>query len=581
MNRRSSQQTNRCDINGKLPQRPSRLVQRDLPYHQSRNALNIHLKGLTKYAGKLRQHDWFHVWLRQNTAKSCVVLLLAWTIAILVFAALYMAVDYGYQGTVCSLLRPGDLRSTMNYGGYFAFSLETTTTVGYGLPNGVNSFFEECAGLQITMYLQMVWSMMFNAFLFAFFFSRLAKSENRAAQVIFSKTAVLTRPPANSRKPYNPWTFTVRVTDVDAAYPVVEAHVRLYAKIDSELVEMRILAPNDILGGRLFLSWPTTVVHEIDSHSPLHPLTTLPKTHVTELHHGGLNKRHAEAVAGDHDRYACPACGESYGSLDRLRRHVRYVQRYETNDKLPIGPQTHRAIDVETLKPPPEPTLKELKEWFPEEVIVVMEGIDSLASGTFMALQSYTLDDVVFEGQFADCMKFSKTETVVDLHKFHSVVGVASHVENRGDWMDSQELNNTANFRQDRHSRRHLMTFEHPATDAPRSVARHIIPELSDVNEEPCVGASLNEADDKETSDGANGALPEYKADISEEPPQDPDSELSNVNEEPRVGASLEEADDKETPDGANGAVLEDKAVTSEEPPHDPDSAPPNGTDPQ
>ena len=519
MNRRSSQQTNRLDSYGKLQQRPPRLVQRDLPYYQSRNALNIHLKDLKKYAGKLRQHDWFHVWLRQNTLKSCLVLLMAWTLAIIVFALLYMAVDYGYRGTVCSLVKAGDLRSTMSFGGYFAFSLETTTTVGYGLPNGVNGFFEECVGLQTTMYLQMVWSMMFNAFLFAFFFSRLAKSENRAAQVIFSKTAILARTPSKSRKQHNPWTFTVRVADMDAAYPVVEAHVRVYAKIDSELVEMRILAPNDIIGGRLFLSWPTTVVHVIDSHSPLHPLTTLPKTHVNELPHGGLNKRHAETVAGDNDRYACPSCGEAYGSLERLRRHVTYVQRNEANDKLPLGPQTHRAIDVETLKPPPEPTLEELKAWFPEEVVVVMEGIDSLASGTFMALQSYTLDDVVFEGQFADCMRFSKTETVVDLNKFHSVVGVTSNGEKSlrgGAFDDSQELHNTSNHRQDWNSRRHLMTDKHLETDAS---THSIIPSLSDVNEEPCLSARSKESDDKEMPYEADRPVLEEKAIISDKPP--------------------------------------------------------------
>ena len=190
MNRRSSQKTNSFDNDGKLLYRPTRLVRRDLPFFQSRNELNVYLHGLKKHAGKLRQYDWFHVWLRQPTVKSCVLMLACWTVAILVFAGLYMAVDHAYSGTKCSMLSPTDTRTVMNYGGYFAFSLETTTTVGYGLPNGSNAFFEPCPALQTVMYLQMVWSMMFNAFLFAFFFSRLAKSENRAAQVIFSKSAL-------------------------------------------------------------------------------------------------------------------------------------------------------------------------------------------------------------------------------------------------------------------------------------------------------------------------------------------------------------------------------------------------------
>ena len=433
-----------------------------------------------------------------------------------------MAVDSEYRGTVCSLVGVGDSRPVMTFGGYFAFSLETTTTVGYGMPNGSNSFFEECGGLQVTMYFQMVWSMMFNAFLFAFFFSRLAKSENRAVQVIFSKNAILAR--SNSRgshKEHNPWTFTVRVTDLDAAYPVVEAHVRMYAKIDSELVEMRILAPNDMLGGRLFLSWPTTIVHEIDSHSPLHPLTTFAKTHPLELTHGGLNKRHAETVSGDNDRFACPACGEAYGSLDRLRRHVTYVQRNEDNDKLPFGPKTHRAIDVETLKPPPEPTLQELKKWFPEEVVVVMEGIDPLASGTFMALQSYTLDDMVFEVQFADCMKFSKHETVVDLHMFHSVFAVA---EKRQQHSDSEPLDNTSNNRQDRRSRRHLEANHRRERRSRRHVVTNdhvdIVPSLSVIGEQ--LSPSPKESGGKELSE--HFTEPPNKALEVEEPAPDADS---------------------------------------------------------
>jgi hypothetical protein len=105
-----------------------RLIRRDLPYHQSRNRLNLEMKDLKKMVGGLRQEDWFHVALRQNTYKSLLILLISWTLAILLFAGLYMGVDKAYSGTDCGLA--SNDRGLLNFGAYFAFSLETTSTVG-------------------------------------------------------------------------------------------------------------------------------------------------------------------------------------------------------------------------------------------------------------------------------------------------------------------------------------------------------------------------------------------------------------------------------------------------------------------
>lgn len=456
---------------------PPRLVERDLTFHQSRNRFNLEIKDFEKNAAMLRRHDWFHAMLREETWKSLLVLLFSWTAAILIFASLYMALDLTHAGTPCSLQNPNIAGPPVaNYGSYFAFSLETTTTVGYGLPNGTNGFFEQCSALQTTIYFQILWSMMFNAFLFAFVFSRLAKVENRGSQVIFSNTAVLART-VEEDDPYQgrnssgggvggPWTFSVRVADVDAAYPVVEAHVRVYAKVGGQMIELRILSPNDVLRGTLLLSWPTTIKHEIDHHSPFYPppLAGLSSSATARassflLPNSGLNGRNAEAMSGENDQYACPACGEAYGDIRRLRNHVAYLQRTETNDGLPIGPHTHRALSLEEFQPPPVPTLEEMKKWFPDEVIVIVEGIDSLASGTFQALQSYTLDDISFEGQYDDCIKFTKTGTVVDLNKFHSVVPQRP----------ANEFDNTANVRTRQNSRMNLFFMDDPSMGNPGS----------------------------------------------------------------------------------------------------------------
>lgn len=201
--------------------------------------------------GKLIQHDWFHVLLRRPTWESLLFLLVIWTVAIIIFAGFYMAADRNDPAVNCGL---GMAESPIEFHGAFAFSLETCTTVGYGLPSSSNAFFDRCASIQAVIYFQMVWSMLFNAIMFAFFYSRVARCDARAVQVIFSDKAIVSINRGQMR-------FQARVFDVDARLPVVEAHVRMYAVMKNKPVPrpLRLLQPNDELGGMLFLSMPTVV----------------------------------------------------------------------------------------------------------------------------------------------------------------------------------------------------------------------------------------------------------------------------------------------------------------------------------
>jgi hypothetical protein len=141
---------------------------------------------------------------------------------------------------------------------------------GYTLPYGSNAFFEKCPGLQIAMYVQMVWSMMFNAFLFAFFYTSLAKSSARGIQVLFSNKAIVSTEGDQVR-------LQIRIYDLDPTHPVVEAHVRLYAWTKHRPVPrpLRLLQPNDELGALLYMSMPTVVTHHIDTYSMLHPTSNV------------------------------------------------------------------------------------------------------------------------------------------------------------------------------------------------------------------------------------------------------------------------------------------------------------------
>ena len=377
-----------------------------------------------KHLRGLRLEDWFHVALRYSTGTSVFWLLFIWTAFIVLFALLFQWVDVMYSGTDCGL-------GKLPFGGYFAFSLETTTTVGYGLPGSTNAFFENCPGIQFVIYLQMVWSMLYNAFLFAFFFSRLGRCEARASQVIFSNKAVVRRNESTGK-----WEFRFRVSDIDAAHPIVEAHVRVYVRKGSELIPLRLLKPDDDNGAVLFLSWPTVIVHEIDHHSPLHPPpdpTAEPPKYQLRLRGEGLHLREVDSKVANREEVICPVCSETYGTIERLRAHVKYNAIVEKHDDIPVE-GSHQEVDMNDLVLPPEPTIEQVRDGFPFELVVLVEGIDPLMSGTFQALQSYTKDDIVWEGRFVDCIlpKADGSKHVMCLEHFQQVEGGVSTADADG-----------------------------------------------------------------------------------------------------------------------------------------------------
>ena len=104
-----------------------RLIPRDLPYKQSRNQVNIKNVKLHSHAFPLILLDWFHALLRLPMLTSIPLLLSTWTIAILVFAGIYLRIDRVNKNIDCGLSNPGEI---IPWSTAFAFSLETCTTVG-------------------------------------------------------------------------------------------------------------------------------------------------------------------------------------------------------------------------------------------------------------------------------------------------------------------------------------------------------------------------------------------------------------------------------------------------------------------
>lgn len=405
-----------------------RLVHRNLPFKQSRQEIAVENK--TDFRSfkvqRILSQDWYHVFLRQSAWFSICLLLIIWTFFIIIFALIYQKID---RDTTIEMCRLGPKGQPIDFSGAFAFSLETCTTVGYTLPNGVNGFFEsECAGLQIAIYFQMTWSMLFNAFLFAFVFARFSRCDSRGAQVLFSDKAIVEIRDGR-------WMLHVRLYDFDSSKSVVEAHVRMYCvswrdyeRQERDLVQphllqpMRILRPNDELGSQLFTSIPTNVTHEIDAYSPLAPFQLRKKVNYMKGH--GLYLREADQTSGSRNGIMCPICGETYLTFDCFKRHVQYQQLSEQHGDSPI-PGSHR--DTTIMKPslfePFVLTEDDIREYLRDkEIMVVVEGIEPMVSGTFQALQSYKLNDIVFGGRFAPCMSQANGKIYVDVDRFHMIV---------------------------------------------------------------------------------------------------------------------------------------------------------------
>ena len=86
-----------------------RLVVRDLPYHQSSNSLRIRHQSKRPFRFyHWYVEDWFHVALRLRTAVSIFLFVLLWTTFLLIFSAIYHAVDRADPSVNCGLGVPPD-----------------------------------------------------------------------------------------------------------------------------------------------------------------------------------------------------------------------------------------------------------------------------------------------------------------------------------------------------------------------------------------------------------------------------------------------------------------------------------------
>lgn len=110
----------RCGSQVFLP----RLIRRDLPFHQSKNRVQVRSKHTVWW---LMWYDWFHILLRAPTHITISALLMLWTASIVLWALIYVFVDTNQVEKDCGLGEPG---YPIGFGTGFAFSMITASTVG-------------------------------------------------------------------------------------------------------------------------------------------------------------------------------------------------------------------------------------------------------------------------------------------------------------------------------------------------------------------------------------------------------------------------------------------------------------------
>ena len=111
--------------------------------------------------------------------------------------------------------------------------------------------------------------------------------------------------------------------------------------------------------------------------------------------------------------------GDVFGCLNSLRKHIHYAGVCESMDDFPIK-GSHRDSDIinSYLEEPRELTEEEISEHLKDkEIMVVVEGIEPMVSGTFQALQSYKIKDIEFNGRFAPCMSQKDGKIFVDIDR--------------------------------------------------------------------------------------------------------------------------------------------------------------------
>mmetsp|Transcript_10047 Transcript_10047/g.22569 ORF Transcript_10047/g.22569 Transcript_10047/m.22569 type:complete len:409 (+) Transcript_10047:131-1357(+) len=236
-----------------------RLIHRDSRDRQSSGDFNIRRVG--KSFAVLLWHDVYHVILSLTMIKLLPF-----------FAAVYLFFYTLFAGCWLWVAAPCHV-GVETFREAFYLSVETMTTIGYGVPD---PYFNDCAEALPVILIQSFVGLFLDVVVLNIVFQRVSRASARSASVVFSDTAVM-RTSADGRI-----RLCFRVCDMRHR-PLLEAWVRIYCvwhvvhpdhpdMCEVRVAGLKLAEPNnEVAEGRLFLALPMTIEHEVDVDSPLAP----------------------------------------------------------------------------------------------------------------------------------------------------------------------------------------------------------------------------------------------------------------------------------------------------------------------
>lgn len=162
------------------------------------------------------------------------------------------------------------VRDIHDFTSCFLFSVETQQTTGYGEKRPT----EKCVDAVILMCIQNVVGLIVDAFLVGVFFAKLTRPKHRTQTIQFSKYAVISMRD-------NKLCLMMRIGDMRKKSRIIEAKVKVQMvkqKLSREgeyFSNYLIKLPTNIddCENDLLFIWPMTVIHVIDTSSPLYNIS--------------------------------------------------------------------------------------------------------------------------------------------------------------------------------------------------------------------------------------------------------------------------------------------------------------------
>eukprot|EP00041_Stephanoeca_diplocostata_P007203 m.100196 g.100196 ORF g.100196 m.100196 type:complete len:650 (-) comp16777_c0_seq2:156-2105(-) len=304
---------------------PFRLVQPKAVHSSKYPKFNVKGKHRrTVFPWVAASKGWWHTIVHAGTMTLLLAVFSAYMVVFLFFTWIYMLISED-----CGLQLGENGRSKFSDALYL--SVETMTTIGYGVPD---PYYNGCGWGFICVIGQSLLGFMMNAVLFGTVFSRVSRAQRRAVSIKFAPTACI-------REVWGRFFLCIQVVEA-RQYQVISNTVAMYCALQDKYTDtpyqlhyLRTIRPDDTINNNLLMCIPSTIVHELDTWSPLTPPHKSPYSDGMEdlgsyLHKWpSCSQRFDDSVANNRAAFFCLVCGESYAAESVLRRHAAYNAELE------------------------------------------------------------------------------------------------------------------------------------------------------------------------------------------------------------------------------------------------------------